>query len=269
MTSFLAHQDEDSISPRRFRRLRIVRGVVLVAAIAVVAMHHGLRATGAGALVIWELCAPLSMIFLISCDVLAYRWSLRRPTLLRSNAGLVVINAVFMLGLPILFAAAEGLRVPGASRVITVIDSCELLLIARGIRGTVRLTRRAAAMRGNPAVILVASFLLLIFVGTLLLMLPRARSPRADEGPHAGASLSVALFTATSTGCVTGLVLEPTGTYWSRFEQSIILCLFQIGGLGIMTCGVTSRSVRSSVARQDGQLSLRNRCASPLAASSC
>jgi trk system potassium uptake protein TrkH len=47
----------------------------------------------------------------------------------------------------------------------------------------------------------------------------------------------VALFTATSAACVTGLIVETTGTYWSRMGQTVILCLFQLGGLGIMTWG--------------------------------
>ncbi|MCA9115961.1 MAG: potassium-transporting ATPase subunit KdpA, partial [Planctomycetaceae bacterium] len=62
-----------------------------------------------------------------------------------------------------------------------------------------------------------------------------AEQPPAKKVP--GAPLLVALFTSTSAACVTGLVVVPTGTYWSRTGQTIILCLFQIGGLGIMTWG--------------------------------
>jgi trk system potassium uptake protein TrkH len=43
-----------------------------------------------------------------------------------------------------------------------------------------------------------------------------------------------ALFTATSAVCVTGLVVLDTGTYWSTFGQTVLLILFQIGGLGII-----------------------------------
>ena len=85
----------------------------------------------------------------------------------------------------------------------------------------------------NPAFILLASFLVLVAVGTILLMLPRS-VPMHVEG---GAPFHVALFTATSASCVTGLIVVDTGSYWSTTGQAIILCLFQIGGLGIMTCG--------------------------------
>ncbi len=44
-----------------------------------------------------------------------------------------------------------------------------------------------------------------------------------------------ALFTATTSTCVTGLVVMPTVSSWSIFGQVIILILIQIGGLGIIT----------------------------------
>ena len=44
-----------------------------------------------------------------------------------------------------------------------------------------------------------------------------------------------AVFTATSALCVTGLAVVDTGSYFTRFGQTIILFLIQIGGLGIMT----------------------------------
>lgn len=73
------------------------------------------------------------------------------------------------------------------------------------------------------------SFLLAIFVGSFLLMLPFAT---AD-----GKSVSYvdALFTATTSVCVTGLVTVPTVSTWSVFGQVVILILIQIGGLGIIT----------------------------------
>lgn len=48
-------------------------------------------------------------------------------------------------------------------------------------------------------------------------------------------SFNESLFTATSAVCVTGLVVQDTGSYWSAFGQAIILILIQIGGLGVIT----------------------------------
>ena len=44
-----------------------------------------------------------------------------------------------------------------------------------------------------------------------------------------------ALFTATTSTCVTGLVVTPTVSSWSVFGQVVILILIQIGGLGVIT----------------------------------
>jgi len=73
------------------------------------------------------------------------------------------------------------------------------------------------------------SFLLAILVGSFLLVLPFASA--------SGKSVSYidALFTATTSVCVTGLVTLPTVSAWSVFGQVVILFLIQIGGLGIVT----------------------------------
>ena len=66
-------------------------------------------------------------------------------------------------------------------------------------------------------------------LGSALLSLPI--STQSGEGvPYIDA-----LFTATTATCVTGLVTLPTVTAWSTFGQVVILCLIQLGGLGIIT----------------------------------
>ena len=71
-----------------------------------------------------------------------------------------------------------------------------------------------------------------ILLGSLLLCLPISTS----SGEWA--SYLDALFTATTSVCVTGLVTQDTGTYWSLFGQIIILILIQIGGMGVMTVAI-------------------------------
>ena len=63
----------------------------------------------------------------------------------------------------------------------------------------------------------------------MLLLLPFARQPGNP------ADVVVALFTATSAVCVTGMVVVDTATYWSPFGQVVIIGLVQIGGFGFMT----------------------------------
>ncbi len=72
-------------------------------------------------------------------------------------------------------------------------------------------------------------FLAVIAVGTILLMLPISTSSGTWNDPI------VALFTATSAVCVTGLGVVDTGTYFSFWGQLFLVALVQIGGLGYMT----------------------------------
>ena len=75
-------------------------------------------------------------------------------------------------------------------------------------------------------------FFAIIFVGTLLLMLPF--STRDGQST----SFINAFFTATSATCVTGLVTYDTFLHWTLFGQIVILIMIQIGGLGFITFGV-------------------------------
>lgn len=73
------------------------------------------------------------------------------------------------------------------------------------------------------------SFLVAILIGTLLLSLP-VSSAGGNWTPFTDA-----LFTSTTSVCVTGLVVKDTYQYWSHFGQAVILVLIQIGGIGVIT----------------------------------
>ncbi len=77
--------------------------------------------------------------------------------------------------------------------------------------------------------IILLSFLIAIFIGAVLLSLPIS-SADGRAKPFLDA-----LFTATTSTCVTGLVVTPTFSSWSVFGQVVILLLIQIGGLGVIT----------------------------------
>ncbi len=80
----------------------------------------------------------------------------------------------------------------------------------------------------SSAQIIPVGFLALIAVGTILLLLPFST---AGEG---SAPFLTALFTSTTSVCVTGLVTVETATYWSLFGKMVILVLIQLGGLGVV-----------------------------------
>ena len=81
----------------------------------------------------------------------------------------------------------------------------------------------------NTNLIILNGFLVALLVGTILLMLP------VSSASGNGTDFITALFTATTSLCVTGLVVVPTYAYWSIFGKVIILVLIQLGGLGIIS----------------------------------
>ena len=77
--------------------------------------------------------------------------------------------------------------------------------------------------------LIAVSFLAVILFGTFLLCLPFSSAEGKWTNPVD------AMFTATTSTCVTGLVVETTATYWSTFGHAVILTLIQIGGIGFMS----------------------------------
>lgn len=69
----------------------------------------------------------------------------------------------------------------------------------------------------------------MIAVGSVLLWLPFSTAPGERTG------FLTALFTATTSVCVTGLVVVETAAHWSLFGKIVILVLIQLGGIGIIS----------------------------------
>ena len=91
--------------------------------------------------------------------------------------------------------------------------------------------RRLLDVVRNPSQLVLAAFVSLIALGTLLLRLPFAFDA---DAPHPGWLDS--LFWATSATTVTGLGTADVSTF-SLFGELVLLALIQIGGFGIMTIG--------------------------------
>ena len=94
-----------------------------------------------------------------------------------------------------------------------------------------KILRRPETKRTLPAErFLSLGFAGVILAGASLLCLP------VSSADHKATNFIDALFTATTSVCVTGLVTVPTAEHWSLFGKVIILLLIQFGGLGIMAC---------------------------------
>jgi trk system potassium uptake protein TrkH len=97
------------------------------------------------------------------------------------------------------------------------------------VRDIIEISLLRKKFKITPTQLIVSSFAILILAGAIILNLPVS----SRDGQPVG--FINALFTATSSVCVTGLVVVDTGTYWTPFGQTVIALLIQIGGLGIMT----------------------------------
>ncbi len=88
--------------------------------------------------------------------------------------------------------------------------------------------RKDRSFKFTPVRILALGFAAVILIGAILLTLPIS----AQDGK--ATSFIDSLFTSTSAVCVTGLVTLDTGTHWTYFGKTVIICLIQTGGLGFM-----------------------------------
>ena len=99
--------------------------------------------------------------------------------------------------------------------------------------------RKEGSMKGvkkchiNTTRTVAIGFLLIIIIGTCLLMMP------VSSADGKATPLIDALFTTVTSVCVTGLVTVTTATHWSLFGHVVILVLIQLGGLGVICCGMT------------------------------
>ena len=116
------------------------------------------------------------------------------------------------------------------STVFTVLRHNYLMIVIVAIESLLKLSAvitHSLSNKLSPSWIMVGSFLFMIFVGTALLLLPRATVN--------GISFFNALFTATSAVCVTGLTTIDVSTTFTTEGHIILLLLIQLGGIGIMT----------------------------------
>lgn len=170
------------------------------------------------------------VFFFVRCALSNYRV---RYLISRWPEGLAAIFAL-LFGIDLLMTGGaytinlfESFGVEDADSILLIIVKGYLiLLIAIKLLQSIP---KLLSSSSSPARLVLISFLLVIFSGMLLLMLPAA----TIDG--AGLKLVDALFMATSAVCVTGLTVVDTATHLSTFGQSVILVLIQLGGIGIIT----------------------------------
>ena len=88
---------------------------------------------------------------------------------------------------------------------------------------------KLSSIKLNPPQLLILSFVILIFAGTSLLMMPEM-TKEVDYMPF-----FEALFTSISASCVTGLIVVDTATYFTQKGHTVLMLLIQLGGLNIIS----------------------------------
>lgn len=119
---------------------------------------------------------------------------------------------------------------PAASNWFGYISSKEFLFFSLTSYSLVFLSAKALDLansyRMNPSLILASSFIVVIFIGTFLLMLPKSTKEPID--------LIDAFFISTSAVCVTGLSPIDISQIFTNFGLLVLSVLIQIGGLGLI-----------------------------------
>ncbi len=83
----------------------------------------------------------------------------------------------------------------------------------------------------SPGQIIALGFVLVILLGSVLLILPCS----VKDGAHV--SYIDALYTSTSSVCVTGLIAVDAGDNFTVFGKIVLTLLIQVGGLGVTSIG--------------------------------
>ena len=91
-----------------------------------------------------------------------------------------------------------------------------------------RASQRLSELNFPPQGMLALSFLLLIFGGAGMLMLP-------EMTVQGHISFIDSVFTSASASCVTGLIVVDTATFFTLKGKVVILLLIQLGGLNILS----------------------------------
>ncbi len=228
-------ESTNTLNPTVVNRLRWAEGVSIGLGVVATVILNGLRQLDGLNQSELGIFVFLTMLFLTGSLIRRYRWSRTKASFRRGHRWRILISAGWVLGC--LAVPIWGADIAG-SRFSALVQFSEICLLCRAFIDSIALTREFTARSGgNPAPLLMLSFVVLISIGTLLLLLPKAYADSSQVPDNFPDRFRIALFTATSASCVTGLIVVDTPTYWSRMGHAVILGLFQIGGLGIMTCG--------------------------------
>ncbi|RKZ35093.1 hypothetical protein DRQ33_00585 [bacterium] len=184
--------------------------------------------------ILWLAIDTLIILSFLMNFLLRFIWSTSKKKFLYSNKLETAIIFIFLTQLAIitLFWSYPEIRLTISQFGIVSITKIYIIMaqifILLGLISQLgQINARIATLPLPPSLLFMGSFLTVIIIGTILLLLPGATKQ--------GIKFIDALFTAASATCVTGLIVVPTGSFFTRYGHTVILVLIQIGGLGLMT----------------------------------
>lgn len=171
-------------------------------------------------------CCRLILVFFFVIH--AIRMALRIKTFFKEK-GAVIELLLFVLLLFTLFCADS---VCGSSIALSWLRPDILVYVMTAVLSMIEVSKGMFGVMQqalNPSLLFAYSFLFFIMLGTALLMLPNC-------SVQAGSIRFLdALFTSASAVCITGLGVLDVSSDLTLTGQIILLCLAQVGAIGVMT----------------------------------
>lgn len=152
-----------------------------------------------------------------------------RSRLVENILAAILVTQLLLHGITIDYLQNISLELELADLSFAYIAVLQLVIFTAFVVRILRHSNLLANLKMHPGMITAISFAVVIIAGSLFLMLPKAT---VSSSPIKYVD---ALFTSTSAVCVTGLVSVNTATEFTTLGRIIIICLIQIGGIGVMT----------------------------------
>ena len=194
----------------------------LVVMIVYVGFDHGAKDTRT-IFALLKICRTIFAACILFHIALRFRDTMRTTRWLKW-----VVDAGILLSLlPALYPHPENPWLPWLEQILYSRKFFLITLGAYALFDVCYGVMRVTARRTNPSLLLAASFLFFIAIGSLVLMMPKCT--------YHGIGYADSLFVSTSAVCICGLTPVDIATTFTPLGQTALLVMFEIGGLGIIT----------------------------------
>ena len=206
--------------------LDIVTAVAAVVCLTAMLVRCGFDHTRSDLLLIGHIIRTCQIIFLTN---VIFSLTLNFRATVRSNRAVkwIVDTALLATLAPLLYPRPDRPWIPMLEQVLYSRWFLYSILAAYSAVVLSYALMSAVGKRTNPSLMLSASFLLFIFIGSLVLMMPKCTV--------AGISYIDSLFVATSAVCITGLTTVDVSQTFTPTGLIVLAVMIQAGGLGVMT----------------------------------